>query len=422
MVGVALLVSYGGANLQVTSQYGLFSLLGRVTAIIGVILYAISFVLSTRWRSTERLFGGLNRTYIAHHQIAGLAFIFVLLHPLMLAARYIFVDNSAAISQLLPVLRPYDFAVNAGIFGLWLMIALLIFTYYIKLPYHIWIWTHRVLGLTLLMVAVHVFLTSSDVSRDMALRIYILAWIAIGLWAFTYRVLFHKFLVRRRKMKVIDIERTASGIFDITLETTDGKPFNLEAGQFVFIKFSQPGFPREEHPFSIAGKPAPHKIELGVKSLGDFTDRMDELQPGAEALVEGSFGTFNYRRAKNKKQLWIGGGIGVTPFLSMAQDLARRPKYDVAMIYSTAKRQDLFKVELLSSLQRQSNFNLHEYVNEENGGNFLDVDFIKHSAPDLNEREVFICGPPAMMRSLRAQLRGAGIKNKNIHTEEFSLQ
>lgn len=422
VIGIVLVARLDSVWLRGSTQYSLFSLLGRLSAITGVILYSVAFVLNTRWRFTAKLFGGLNRTYIAHHRVGGLAFIFLLLHPLLLASRFVFVDNQFAISQLLPALKPYDFAFNAGIFALWLTIGLLIVTFYVKLPYHIWLWTHRVLGLSFLIAGIHVFLISSDVSRDMPTRIYILTWIAVGLIAFAYRVLFHKFLVQRRKMRVSAISQTTSGVFIITLESSDNKPFDFMSGQYIFIKFLQPGFPKEEHPFSIASKISPTKIQLGVKGLGDFTKRLSELKPGAKAQVEGAFGTFSFMRSPNKKQLWLAGGIGITPFLAMAQDLANHPEFGVAMVYSVAKRQELIGGKLTRNIQAKGNFQLFEYVNEEKEGRYLDINYVAANIPDFKEREVFICGPPPMMKSMRAQLKSHGVKNKHIHTEEFSLQ
>src|SRR5690242_11037529 len=63
--------------------------LGRITGIVGLTMYALNLVYSTRLRVLEYLFGGLNRVYIAHHLLGGLAFILLSFHPALLALRYV---------------------------------------------------------------------------------------------------------------------------------------------------------------------------------------------------------------------------------------------------------------------------------------------------------------------------------------------
>ena len=106
----------------------------------------------------------------------------------------------------------------------------------------------------------------------------------------------------------------------------------------------------------------------------------------------------------------------------MIQSLHDKTDYDVKMIYSVKEPGEIIGKQLYDYMAGQGKFKLIEYIASQQGGKFLDVDYIKQNVPELKEREVFICGPPAMMKSLRSQLTKAGLKNSNIHTEEFSLQ
>ena len=99
-----------------------------------------------------------------------------------------------------------------------------------------------------------------------------------------------------------------------------GRPMAFLPGQFVFVDFHQDGISAETHPFSIASTPGQTTLEVVVRSLGDYTSRLMGLKPGAMARVEGPFGRFTYHRHRNRDQIWIAGGIGITPFMSMVQD------------------------------------------------------------------------------------------------------
>src|SRR5205807_5365412 len=90
---------------------------------------------------------------------------------------------------------------------------------------------------------------------------------------------------------------------------------DLVAGQFVFVRFGG-GHGWEPHPFTISSAPQESLLHLSIKGRGDETQRLiDTLQPGVPARVGMAFGMFDYRRGGHK-QVWIAGGIGITPFRS----------------------------------------------------------------------------------------------------------
>jgi predicted ferric reductase len=408
--------------LNFTTWFSFFGILGRVTAIAGIILFAISFVLSTRLRFVENLFGGLNRVYIAHHLVASIAFILLLIHPLGLAFRYLGTDNLEAARQLMIRFSPFELDVNLGLAALWILIFLMIITIYIKLPYQLWLTTHKFMGVAFLLGGLHTYLIPSTVSTNNLLRFYVLAWCFIGLGAFAYRTLFGKFIIKKRLATVTATHKEGGNVSVITLNTNDGKPLDFKPGQFVFVRFLVYGLNKEVHPFSIATFVPPNGIQLGIKKLGDFTGRVEDLHVGTEAEIEGAFGGFNYQKTNNKRQLWIAGGIGITPFLAMVQSLHDKKEYDVKLVYSVKEPGEMIGKQLTDYMQNNANFKLVEFIGSQQNGKFLDVNYIAQNVPDYTSRDIFICGPPPMMKGLRTQLVKQGVPNNNIHTEEFSLQ
>ena len=102
-----------------------------------------------------------------------------------------------------------------------------------------------------------------------------------------------------------------------------GRAMRFSPGQFVFVQFFQRGISTEAHPFSVSSTPEDGRLRIVVKALGDYTSRLPALRRGAVARIEGPFGKFSHHNCPNRKQVWIAGGIGITPFLSMAGTLAR---------------------------------------------------------------------------------------------------
>lgn len=405
-------------------SYGAFTALGSITGIIAMVLFALNFVLSTRLKLFDTIFGGLNKAYISHHIIGGLALIIMLMHPFFLAVRHLPESFQYAALFLLPSFAPNaDWAENFGAFALYLTVILLVITFYVKLPYQKWLNTHRFLGLALLLAGIHVFLIPSDTYDDVFLRVYMLSIVAIGLAAFVYHTILGRILIRHSHMLVQNVEQLNNKVVRITLTpTSQHSVINFTPGQFVFVRFKSEGIKYEYHPFSITSREGDISITVIVKALGDFTASLKNLEIGSSAEVEGAFGSFGKNLKLGNQQTWIAGGIGITPFLSLAKSL--KGDESVELFYVVETPQDLVEFQELNAVSKLlgENFTLKLYptnIHEK----FISGEYIiNNSSSDLKTRQVLICGPPPMMKSMRAQLKAAGVRNSNIHTEEFALQ
>lgn len=414
-----------------------FLTLGKLTGLVGFVLYAINMLLTIRKRWLESLFNGLNRVYIAHHITGGIALSFLVFHPLFLALQYVDLSLASSINNAAQFLLPQwidfggsfanaqeAFAFNSGIIAFLGMVVLLIITFYAKLPYRFWLFTHKFLGVAFLFAGLHVVLIDSDVSDSLILTLYMLIWISIGLFAFIYKTLLGNVLIKRAPYKVdnvITLPGNTVGVYMSPME----QPINFVPGQFIYVRFKwceKDGIIDEIHPFSVASEPGSSGMALYMRALGDYTTSLKGLKSGAIAEIEGAFGKFSYTHFSNSPQIWVAGGIGITPFLSMARSYTTgSPPVD--LFYSTQTREEMLDQAAIAEYlpARYSTFKYHPFVYAETN-TFLSaqhiVDTIQGSVTD---REIFICGPPAMMKSLRSQLIQLGVKNHKIHTEEFTM-
>jgi predicted ferric reductase len=422
------------SDLAFSSGYTFFSMVGRLAGLIGIVLYSINFILSTRLKFLEYLFGGLNRVYIAHHIIGGAALISLLLHPLMLAFRFVPGQMRAAAEFLLPdISAPIDWAINYGQVAFVGMVLLLLITFYVKLPYQLWLFTHKFLGLAFFFGGLHALYIPSDISIDSLLRRYILSVVFVGMIAFIYRTLLSRIFVRHEKYVVKRVENPSEKVINIVMQPTKHL-VTYKPGQFIFINFEQDGIGTETHPFSISSSPSrnfndPDSIELSVtvKALGDYTSTLMQLKPGTIANIEGAFGRFTNTRYREPKQIWIAGGIGVTPFLSMAKSLVdeaskRTMPLEIHMFYVVRSKSELLQQDILKKLASIENLNFHYYTYiGEVEKRLISADIINEAAGGLKNTDIFICGPPPMMVSLKHQFIDFRVKKRKIHTEEFSI-
>jgi ferredoxin-NADP reductase len=165
---------------------------------------------------------------------------------------------------------------------------------------------------------------------------------------------------------------------------------------------------------------------MSIKAAGDFTDRVRELTPGTHALLEGPLGAFTAAEPRDK-YLMVAGGIGITPIRALIESLAAAGR-DIVLLYSVKAANDLVFASELRALTARCHFILSRYAEStetsktkaghEHGR--IDLPMLARLVPDVQDREVFICGPPPMMKAVAAALGALQVRASSIHYEQFA--
>jgi predicted ferric reductase len=164
-------------------------------------------------------------------------------------------------------------------------------------------------------------------------------------------------------------------------------------------------------------------LRLSIKMVGDWTKRLDALHAGTDVKVMGPYGQFAERAFVTKKPgVWIAGGIGVTPFLSMLKDRSvHAPESDIAMFYCTKNEADApYDAEIAGIVPRMPNVEYVRHRSDAEG--FVTAQTIAGRVTDLADRLILLCGPLPMMRKLEAAFVAMGVPRRNIQYEDFSLR
>ncbi len=414
---------YLGPGVQELGDYAsLTHSLGELAGLVGMTLFALTFLLSTRITFIEDLFGGLDKVYVAHGMLGGTALILILAHPLLLVLKFIPDNVRQAAIYLLPGTH---WSVNFGIIALLGMIFLIYLTLYTKIKYNHWKFSHEFLGLVFAFAVLHVFLVRGDASKDYIFAgyyYYAAAVALIGLGGFFYSLFLKGRLFKAAEYRIKAITQKSANTYELAL-TAEHKPIGYKSGQFVFLRFYNERLTREAHPFSIASKSNHPTLKVVVKALGDFTSRIPYLQVGGRVSVEGPYGRFNYSRKYDKDQVWIAGGIGIAPFIGMAEELADRPdlKNKIHLFYSVRDNFDLVGInELKRAEARTRHFTVIPWLSTING--YLGVKNILERSGPLEDKEFYLCGPKTLKDSIIHQLRQAGVPKRNIYEEEFDFR
>lgn len=387
----------------------------QITALLGYSLFALSFVLTLRLNLLEDMFGGLDKVYHAHHTMAKAALLCMIAHPLLLAFRWVPEDVSKALWFLFPVHRRME--INIGSLAMWGVIILLFFTLAVRLRYHWWKSSHKLLGIFFIAAVVHIFWTDPTMLGNTGLKIYTVALSIAGISAWTYKTLLFDLVKKKFNYRVHQINRLNEQVMEIELSPLrEGVRFT--PGQFFFFSFSAPDLSKESHPYTLIQVKEHGNIFIMVKSLGDYTNQLySALQPGTATLMEGPYGRFDYKHG-SPSQVWIGGGVGIAPFISWANDLINHPGNDLKLdiFYCVNHSSEATHLSVFQDLQKViPSVRMHLICSDDQG--FMKLSDIEGIA----EKDLFICGPKEMRKALLSESRKLRINRKNIHYEDFDF-
>jgi predicted ferric reductase len=275
------------------------------------------------------------------------------------------------------------------------------------------------MGIPVFLALLHMATIQGDIQTNYLLKYYMFFIFGAGLAAYIYGTLLGRFLSKKYRYIVSDII-TKEGINLITLKPEGAAIKKYTPGQFVFVKFHSLGIPNEFHPFSLTSSPNENFLSLAIKSSGDYTETIKLLKKGSVAIVDGAYGGFSYLHSPRKRQIWVAGGIGITPFVSMAKDLKEKEEYNVKLYYTVSEKNEAVFAETLEKIDKEcENFELVLWITKTQGR--ITANQIMQDEKDHKGIDIFICGPTKMMKDLRRQFNSLGIRNSHIFSEEFSL-
>ncbi len=191
------------------------------------------------------------------------------------------------------------------------------------------------------------------------------------------------------------------------------------AGQFAFVTSD-----RKEgaHPYTIASAwhaDDPHIVFI-AKALGDHTGRLRErLRVGMPVTIEGPYGCFDFSDSQ-PRQIWVGAGIGITPFVARMKQRALRPEATVVDLFHSTAVAEPAAIDKLTADARAAGVRLHLWVDARDGR--LDGERIRAAVPDWQSASVWFCGPPGFGHALRADFAARGLAPAHFHQELFQMR
>ena len=231
--------------------------------------------------------------------------------------------------------------------------------------------------------------------------------------------LFRRIGIRRKVVGVVGtLERLDGvGVSAVTVQLKSDWPGH-EAGQFAYVSFDAREGP---HPYTISSDwKGDGELQFLIKALGDYTRTLSNtLKPGCVVEVEGPYGRFNFE-GTSQRQIWIGGGIGITPFVARMKALAAQPDGRSVDLFHTTSQVDEVALQKLREDAHNAGVRLHIMVDARDG--LLTGDRLRKEVPDWRTADVWFCGPTAFGNAIRHALVGQGLPNLNFHQELFVMR
>jgi predicted ferric reductase len=386
--------------------------IGEIMSTSGLILLASGIMLSTRARFLEPYFGGLDQMYQSHKKSAILAILFIFTHFFVVSiGRGVHLGISLGKIALIGLLISIILALSSRIPFI---------GGYIRLRYHHWKLIHKFTGLFLMVGILHHFQVQNLMQTTPIVRAYVLLISFSGAAVYLYKELLQGLLQKRHPFLVDEAKRLNGTVLEITLKPLKEK-LAFQAGQFLFVSFASHKLLKEPHPFTISSSPKSDHLKLAIRTSGDFTQHLyDTLDAGTPAHVEGSYGMFNYKTGGHQ-QIWIAGGIGITPFMSWIRDFGEILDFEIDFFYSLRFAEEgLYGNEIKAALAKHDHFRAHIHLTNRDGR--LNADKIIASSGPVRGKDIYLCGPVAMTEALRGQFLRAGASAGQIHFEEFNFR
>ena len=420
---IVLWIEAGGLH-ATRSSGDILSTIGRVTGMAGAYLALVQVLLLARLPWIERL-AGFDRLTVWHRWNGKTALYLVVAHVVFITVGYAFNDKLSIWGEVRSLLTTNYPGMWTATIGTVLFIIVACSSYAIarrRLRYEVWYCIHITAYASIALAWFHQIPTGSDLAGlTVASDYWTSLYIATLALLVVFRVLVPLARTLTHGLRVSEVVQEAPGVVSLVITGRRLGGLRAQAGQFFLWRFLLRGHWLESHPFSLSAAPDGRSLRITVKGLGNFSGKIaQEVRPGTRVVAEGPFGAFTTAIRRRDKVALIAGGIGITPVRALLEEMGG----DVVVLYRAMRDEDVvFRGELdriAAARGARVEYLVGDHATPE-GARLLSTDHLREILPDIAEREVYLCGPPAMTDAIEKNVRSAGVPRRSLHVERFAL-
>lgn len=372
---------------------------------------ATSCILASRWHGIEWLFGGLDRVYETHKWLGIWALVFAAYHLVFKAEL-----DAWQLASILELPKYWTRLVRQLSFVV--LGAIILLALNRKIPYVKWRWLHKLSGPLFLIIILHWLSIESPITLTSPAGIWLASLCAIGVIAALYKLVLYPFIAKSGEYKLLTVSHSNAALH-LEFEPV-GNGFQFEAGQFAFISLKAAGL-HEPHPFTIANAYSDNgHLHFLIRELGDYTKKLSKkVEVGMLADIYAPYGDFK-RLPNAKREIWIGAGVGISPFISWLEDKTIGHFERATLIYCFSPSRAFPDAEHMQEMTDQSSV---DFVANPSGSDAL-AETIRQATSEVDPKDVQIsfCGPKGLLEKVQELMKENSIPANNIHYEFFDFR
>jgi predicted ferric reductase len=289
-----------------------------------------------------------------------------------------------------------------------------------RLRYETWHGLHLLLYLALGLAFVHQLQETTTFSSSAPAMIY---WSALWLFAFgalvTGRIVMPVWRNAYHRFQVTAVVPESDNVVSVHVTGRHLDKLPALAGQFCIWRFPGHNHWWLANPFSLSAAPDGQSLRLTAKAVGTASASLRNVPVGSRAFVEGPYGAFTSLHRTRPGALLIAGGVGITPVRALLEE---DPADDVVVLYRVRSENDAVLLDEVRALVTDRGGRLHLLTGRRGDGTPpFEPDSLRALVPDIVERDVYVCGPPAMTSAVLSALHGLSVPGRQIHAERFGL-
>jgi ferredoxin-NADP reductase len=225
-------------------------------------------------------------------------------------------------------------------------------------------------------------------------------------------------LAKKYQVEIVSIQNPTAGVY--TLKFSSPKKFRYTPGEFLHLaldEYDPSGAWPESRCFSIQTGPEDEIIKITYAVKGRFTQRMEkELFVGKSVWLKLPFGDLFTQEHSKENVVFIAGGTGITPFVSLFTDESFAG-YKNPHLYIGFRNRDLhfYQRELEKAQQLNPALQITVFYQDTDG--IIDIEKIDTDHPDAGA--FFISGPPVMIKNFKQYLLMKGVNECRIKTDDW---
>jgi len=395
----------------------------QLTGVLSIGMMSFGTLLSIRPKWLEPAFDGLDKMYRLHKWLGVSGLAIGIVHWLTATGdghgprSAQAADLAGTPQSLLDSFRGPAHGVAQP--ALWVLIALITVALLKFIPYRFFAKTHILVAILFGLLAFHSVVLMKAVYWTQPIGWATLALVAIGVMSTLIAVLRRFGLRTQATGTVVSTEYYPELRVLETEMKVDGAWPGHEAGQFAFVTTDWREGP---HPYTIATAWDPNDRRIGfiAKELGDHTKKLREhFTNGKPVRIEGPYGRFAFDDGK-PRQIWIGAGIGITPFVAKMRQRANIADTTIVdLFHSTADVSETALAKMRSDAAA-ARVNLHITISGKDGK--LSAARIRDAVPGWTDASVWFCGPTGFGSALKRDFKAVGLHMADFHQELFEMR